>query len=145
MNSLSEEAFKTWLEDEGIVVPVHTGLTADRIPNAGQHISCFLQSSDHVVGSLYKNEMAISIATSPHAHEDEEEDFTFALADHRAVATSVRNLIEGYDASDLDTTFADVTGDAFSGLFIRDEVAGVDNGRWVTTINFMFGSRRGEG
>ncbi len=145
MNSVAEEAFKTWLEDEGITAPVHTGLTADRIPNAGQHISCYLQSNEHVVGPLYKGDMAITIATSPHSHADEDEDFTDALDDHRTLCASVRALIEGYDSTDLDSTFATATGDAFSGLFIRDEQSSVDDGRWITTINFMFGSRRGEG
>lgn len=145
MNSLSEEAFKQWLEDEGVTVPVHTGLTADRIPNAGQHITCYLQSSEHVVGPLYRNDMAITIATAPHSHADEGEDFTDSLADHRTLSTTVRALIDGYDSTDLDDTFASVTTDAFSGLFVRDEQAAVDDGRWITTINFMFGSRRGEG
>jgi hypothetical protein len=143
MNSLSEEAFKEWLEAEGVVVPVHTGLTAERIPNAGQHITCYIQSSEHVVGPLYRNEMAITIATAPHAHEDVGEDFTNALEDHRGVASEVRALIDGYDTTDLESIFAGVTDDAFSGLFVRDEQSGVDDGKWITTINFMFGSRRG--
>lgn len=145
MNSLAEEAFKDWLSDNGILVPIHTGLTAEIPENDAQFISCYLQSSEHAVGPLYRCEMAITIATPPHSHADSGENYEQALADHRSTTASVRALIEGYDATDLDTTFALVTGDAFSGMFIRDEQSTVDNERWVSTINFMYGIRRGEG
>jgi hypothetical protein len=142
MSPLAEEAFKTWLEDEGVTVAIHTGITSDRIPNSGQHIQCYAQSADRVVGPLYKVEMAIVIATSPSSFDDVTGDEEDALASHKALVGTVQDLVEGYDATDLDVTYGTVTGDVFSGAFLRDIQNGVDDARWVTTINFMFGARR---
>lgn len=143
MSPLSEEAFKDWLEAEGVTAAIHTGLTSDRIPNSGQHIQCYAQSADRVVGPLYKVEMSIIVQTSPSDFDDEDGDPADALASHKALATTIQELVEGYDATDLDTIYGEVTGDAFSGAFLRDIQNGVEDARWITTINFMFGARRG--
>ena len=143
MSPLAEEAFKDWLEDEGITAAIHTGITSDRIPNSGQHIQCYAQSADRVVGPLYKVEMAIVVATSPSSFDDETGDEAEALASHKTLVGTIQALVEGYDATDLDTIYGTVTGDAFSGAFLRDIQNGVEDARWVTTINFMFGARRG--
>lgn len=143
MSPLTEEAFKQWLEDEGVTAEIHTGLTADRIPNSGQHVSCYAQSAERVVGPLYKVDMVLAVATSPSNFEDEDENPEDALASHKTLVATIQGLVEGYDATELDETYGDVTGDAFSGAFLRDIQHTVEDSRWVTTINFMFGARRG--
>ena len=142
MNHIAERGFKAWLEAEGIAIPVHTGLTGEEIPQDGQVISCYIASSEHVVGPLYKLSVQIILATPPHL--DTGDDASVSLNSHKTALSTLRGLVEDFDGdtSQLKTTFDTVTGDSLSGGFLEGEEEDIGDGKWMTTINLMVGVTR---
>lgn len=140
MNHLAEKAFKAWLEAEGIAVDIHTGLTGEEIPTDSQVISCYVENSEHIVGPLHKIKVQIALATPPHSNSANDE--SIALTAHKDVLATLRGLVEDFEGSQLETVFNATTGDTFSGGFLEGEDESIENGRWVSVINFMCGVRR---
>lgn len=141
MNHSCELGFKAWLEAEGLAVPVHTGLTYEEIPPSEQIIDCFCGDSEHKVGPLYLVNMRVILSTPPSA--DSGNDAAAALTAHKDVLATLRSLVEDFDSSQLKTVFDATTGDEFSGAFLEGEDEAIDDGRWITTVNFKFGLKRG--
>ena len=141
MNSSIENALKLWLQNEGIkTTTIHTGLTGDNISQSDQFITCYVSDSQHVVGKLHKTNIAIVVVTPPHSNTANNE--ATALTAHRTLVTTVTGLIDDFDNNSLRTIFDANTSYTFSGGFLNSEETGIDDERWVTTLNFMIGVSR---
>lgn len=139
MNHLTERAFKAWLEAEGVLVPVYTGLTGEKIPKDSQVISCYAGDSEHRVGALHTVDVQVILATPPHT--DSGNDEAVSLTAHKDVLNTIRGLVKDFDAdaSQLETTFNTTTGSTLSGGFFKGETEDTMDGRWISTLTLMIG------
>jgi hypothetical protein len=142
MNMGIEETLKSWLEQDGVTVKVNTGLSADIIENDEQTVFTSAENSDHRVGPL-QMVTARFIITTP-SHMDEDDDGNSALQSHQNLSDQVRSLVEGWDSSNLRTTFdTERSPDEFRGAFFVGEEPTVSEGGWITTLTLNMGVFRG--
>ena len=142
MNMGIEETLKSWLEQDGGKVKVNTGLSADIIENDEQTVFTSAENSDHRVGPL-QMVTARFIITTP-SHMDEDDDGNSALQSHQNLSEQVRSLVEGWDSSNLRTTFdTERSPDEFRGAFFVGEEPTVSEGGWITTLTLNMGVFRG--
>jgi hypothetical protein len=136
MNSELEEGLKTWLEDEGVAVPLFTGFTGDEQPTDEQTVTVFTSNAERVTGPLYRATINFIVSTPPH----DENTPQASLADHRATVNSIRALLEDHDETTLKTSLEASTSLFFHGGFLRSGgEATIEGGRWVTTLDFLAG------
>lgn len=142
MNMAIEETLKSWLEQDGITAKVNTGLSAEQVASDEQTVFVSAENSDHRVGPL-QMVMTKFIVTTP-SHMNEDDDGTSALQSHQDLSEQVRVLVEGWDASNLRTTFdTERSPDEFRGAFFVGEEPTVSEGGWITTLSLNMGVFRG--
>ena len=142
MNMGIEETLKSWLEQDGVTATVTTGLSSEQIASDQQTVFVSAENAEHRVGPLQMVTTRFIVTTPSHMNEDD--DGSSALQSHQDLSDQVRVLVEGWDASNLRTTFdSERSPDQFKGAFFVGEEPTVSEGGWITTFTLNMGVLRG--
>ena len=129
MNLEVESSLAAWLRAQPTFdgVPVHTGQSADTIPNDQAVLLVGVESTELVALSLYKVSASIVLA-SPSLVAD-------ALEAHTALADSLRSAL----LAPADIADAFPSGLKLAGADLRTWAESQQDGRWLTTATLSLG------
>jgi hypothetical protein len=129
MNLEIETALSSWLRAQPAFdgVPVHTGQSADTIPNDVPVLLVGVESTELVALSLYKVSASIVLA-SPSLVAD-------ALEAHTALADSLRSALLA--PTDIEDAFPSSL--TLAGADLRTWAESQQDGRWLTTATLSLG------
>jgi hypothetical protein len=129
MNLEVESSLAAWLRAQPAFdgVPVHTGQSADTIPNDTPVLLVGVESTELVALSLYKVSASIVLA-SPSLVAD-------ALEAHTALADSLRVALLA--PTDIEDAFP--VGLTLAGADLRTWAESQQDGRWITTATLSLG------
>lgn len=129
MNLEVESSLAAWLRAQPAFdgVPVHTGQSADTIPNDVPVLLVGVESTELVALSLYKVSASIVLA-SPSLVAD-------ALEAHTALADSLRSALLA--PTDIEDAFPSSL--TLAGADLRTWAESQQDGRWLTTATLSLG------